>query len=529
MPNPPQSTYAINQAVNKLLRSQQAAIFRPENFTVVEGGFGCGKTHAAILKGLILSIEIPGNRGLIGRYHATDLEDSVIPMFFEVCPASWIRSYRKERNVVTLRNGSEIVFRHVHDEGKKKPGKQSRRVGANLGWFFIDQLEECNVGHWNTLVSRLRLPRAPKKFGFATANPNGHDWIFRQWFAEQYRPFREGEFFQLCHSRSGLGIAVRSDENRVSNGGFVADEDFDNMRSQYPPDWIRRYFDCSFEEFTGKIYGDYHLSSVHNIVPFEIPEDWPCAYSIDVGGSAPWAVGIWRIDPYNNLIRTDGFHKPSVNSGEIASFIRSKARMSDPRTLGIIDYENKLAMLELNQLLHTAIRPAMKAVKPGIIQVGGMMYVNPLLPLPTWFERTQPPERVKRHISQGSPQIFVMEKASNEPWRHSIDGYVWDDDGKPRKEDDHEADETRYLVTALPKTFKRRAPLTPLEARIAHLRTIDPRSAREAESIQRRFRARMEEQSGRDSLAALDEDDFGEDKMVDSVRSTDDDWEEDDI
>lgn len=481
-------------------------------------------TYAGCLKGLILSVEIPGNRGIVGRYHGTDLADSTIPTFFEVCPPKWIRSYNKDRNIVTLRNGSEILFRHIHDDSAKKQGTKSRRLGANLGWFFIDQLEECTIDHWNTLVSRLRLPRAPKKFGFGAANPNGHDWIYQHWFQDQYREFKQGEFFQLCRSKNGLGIAVRSDENRISNGGFIEDDAFDNMRSQMPPEWIARYLDCSFEEFAGKIYRDYFMTSVHNIVPFDIPSDWASVFSIDVGGSAPWAIGNWRLDPNGNAIRTCGFHKPSVNSAEIASWIKSNVRIHDPRTLGVIDYENKLAMLELNQLLHCALRPAMKSVKPGIIQVGGMMHVNPLLPLPNWYMQTQSPDRIRRFEAGGSPQIFAFEVDSNLPWRRSMDSYVWDVDGKPKKVEDHEADETRYFVTSLPKGFTRKAPLTKLEARIAKLKKTDPASARESQHIDKHFRQRAAAQTPRGGFSELDRDDANETDSVDSEQDTAYDW-----
>lgn len=520
---PAQAEFSLTAAVNRLLGSQRAFLFSPDPFTVAVGGFGCGKSHCGILKGLILSSEFPNNRGIVGRYHATDLQDSVIPLFFEICPPEWIRSYSKDRNVVTFRNGSEILFRHVHDEGKKKLGKASRRVGANLGWFFIDQLEECTQAHWNTLVSRLRLAHIPKKFGFGTANPSGHDWIYQTWFSEQYHQFRQGEFFQVCKSARGLGIAIRSEENRKSNGGFVADEDFDNMISQMPPEWRERYLNCSFEDFAGKIYRDYHLSSVHNILPFDIPSDWPWGFSIDVGGSAPWSVGAWRTDPWHNIIRVDEFYKPSVNASEVASWIRSHVKML-PGTMGVIDYENKLAMLELSQLLRFPLRPAMKAVRPGIIQVGGMMHTNPLMPLPPWYEQTQP--HFARHAGRGSPQIFAISSKTPQ-WCGEMDNYVWDDieNSKPKKEKDHSCDDTRYYVTALPKSHLYKIPITPEERQLDRLSKNDPLSARETRYLQKLTRRRKEMQSGGGMLLELE--DLDEREMVAEKADSMDDWGDD--
>jgi hypothetical protein len=512
VPNPPQSQYSITDAVTKLLASQRKFIFNPHPFAIATGGFGCGKSHAAVVKGLILSSEFSQNRGIIGRYHATDLEDSVIPLFFEICPPDWIRNYSKDRKVVTLRNGSEILFRHIHDEGKKKLGKASRRVGANLGWFFIDQLEECRQEHWNTLVSRLRLAHIPKKFGFGTANPAGHDWIYQTWFAQDYHSFRKGEFFQVCNSPHGLGLAIRSEENRRSNGGFVADEDFDNMIAQMPDEWRSRYLDCSFEDFAGKIYRDYHLSSVHNILPFEIPDEWPWGFSIDVGGSAPWAIGAWRVDPWHNNILVDEFYKPGVDAAEVAAWIRGHVKLR-PTTLGVIDYENRLATLELQQLLRFSIRPAMKSVRPGIIQVGGQMRVNPLMPLPPWYEKTQP--QFSRFRGMGSPQIFAV-KSKCPKWSWEMDNYVWDDveNSKPKKENDHHADQTRYYVTALPKAHLYKTPVTSAERHLEKLKRTDPLSAKEAVSMERHRRERTRQQSPEGVLAELEDFDEREEMVV---------------
>src|SRR5215469_5524065 len=104
----------------RLLPSQRAFIFAPERFSVLTGGMGCGKTRAAIIKGLILSHIFPGNHGMVGRFHASDLEDSVLPLFWEVCPPTWVRKWDKQRKIVTFKNYSDISFRHMDDASATK-------------------------------------------------------------------------------------------------------------------------------------------------------------------------------------------------------------------------------------------------------------------------------------------------------------------------------------------------------------------------------------------------------------------------
>src|ERR1700719_4485209 len=75
----------------RLLPSQRAYIFAPEKYSNIASGFASGKTRALVMKGLVLSSLIPKNRGLLGRRTATDLDASVVPVFKELCPDSWIK------------------------------------------------------------------------------------------------------------------------------------------------------------------------------------------------------------------------------------------------------------------------------------------------------------------------------------------------------------------------------------------------------------------------------------------------------
>src|SRR5579859_4084062 len=167
--------FDIQELALRTLKSQYEYIFSPRQYAALDGGWGSGKTHAMCLKGLVLSYAFPGNMGVIGRYNATDLLDTTMTSFFEVCPKSWIKSFNKQRKWVTLKNGSQIVFRHLSDPNPKR----SHIAGMNLGWLGIDQAEECGLEHWNTLCGRLRRPAAKKRFGFLAANPNGKDWIYK--------------------------------------------------------------------------------------------------------------------------------------------------------------------------------------------------------------------------------------------------------------------------------------------------------------------------------------------------------------
>src|SRR5712692_1495432 len=84
----PIQQHELNRKIGELLPSQRRFVFAPQRFSAIASGFASGKTHAGILKGLILSAVIPGNVGMILRYHGTDLEESTMRSFFDICPPS---------------------------------------------------------------------------------------------------------------------------------------------------------------------------------------------------------------------------------------------------------------------------------------------------------------------------------------------------------------------------------------------------------------------------------------------------------
>lgn len=519
----------IEASFGKLLGSQREFIFAPEAFTVIAGGFASGKTHVSILKGLILSAVFPRNVGMIARFRSTDLDDTTKPLFFELCPPSWIKSYNKKSNIVTLRNGSQIYFRHIHDASAKKKdeataiGPKTRRLGSNLGWFFIDQMEEIELEHWNAMTSRLRLKTAPARFGFGAVNPKGHDWIWKMFF-RTFRPWIRGEegrpveFYQIIRDKSNpdvLGVAVNSNENRVSNGGFVDDDYFDkNMRS-WPAEWIERYIYCSFDDFTGKIFKEYEagieddeLASVHNIDPFPIPKHWDLVVPIDVGGDSPWAVTPMYVDDDGNLIVTDGFHKRTGLVRQVSAWIKENLPWNETRTTYVIDWENKVAMVELGEHGIFA-RPANKAVKPGILRTVGYFHVNPARDLPSWYEDTQPLEKIRKFKGKGAPRIFVFRTALT--IREEWDTYIWN----PNKLDEpyktstkrwDTCDSIRYGIMERPEASK----MPDKEDKFASLAKKDPLSYREWSKLDKRIAERQARQRGAMALREADTDEVVE-------------------
>lgn len=532
--------------LGKLLPSQTEFISSPERYSFIAGGFRSGKSHSMCVKGLILSAAIPNNVGMLLCYRGTDVEARLKPLLDQIIPKSWIKAYHVKNRTYTLRNNSLIILNHLHDaNASSQTAIKTRRIGMNLGWFGIDQIEECEKHHWDAMISRLSLPIAPRKFGFATLNPAGRDWIWEKAF----RGMREwpkdkesgrtmalpgGEFYQAMRpEKNVVGIAINSEENRVSNGGFVDDEYFDSLLEQYGEDWVQRYVYCSFADFKGKLFKDYeagivddNFSSVHNVEPFTIPRHWECVVGIDVGGDSPWAIVPNYIDEYGNLIVAPSYHDRGGKILPVINWIKRNIPWNENRCKFIIDPENLPVRAEFAE--HGIYcQTAQKAINPGLLRMEGYFHVNERRSLPQWYLDTQPPRKIEKFRAKGSPRIFVFK--NDEVWRREHDTAKWD----PNKVDVmyktatarfDSVEAQRYIIMDAPEPSKAALDNT----RYEKIESADPMAAREWRSFDKRLAAIQSKIKGnrKGLLQSVEEDedgyDFGE--QLAKIEETDEDF-----
>lgn len=522
-PSPSFHKYELQEGLDDrakhLLPSQRVFVFAPERFSCISGGFASGKSFAVVLKGTVLSAAIPGNVGSFLCYRGSDVEKRLLPLFMEeVCPRSWVKSYNKNKRVVVLRNNSIISFDHIKDSTSGAgAGVGTRRIGSNWGWFGVDQGEEIEKPHWDALASRLRLPRAPKKFGFASINPAGRDWWWEKFFQkvqpwprdEQRHALQlDGKFYQAVKSGDNmLGISVNSLENRVSNGGFVEDAFFDSLLETYGEAWVERFVYGSFDDFKGRLFDgfsgglvDYADASVHVIDDFQIPKHWACLTSIDVGGDSPWAVIPTFADEQGNVIVCPGFHNRTGRVSDVAAWIKRNVPYNENRTRFIIDPENPVATVELSE--HSIYAsPAQKAIMPGLLRLSGYLHIQKHRDLPHWYKETQPPARDFKFRGKGSPQMFVMKSAG--VVRKELDTAKWDETkiDKMFKSSTARFDAVealRYAAMEHPEPSK----IVGVEdAKWIAMEKIDPASAKEWRAYEKRIAARK---GGKTALRDMD-------------------------
>jgi hypothetical protein len=126
---------------------------------VFGGGFGNGKTTAAVIKALQLCKAYPGSNGLIARSTYPKLNDTIRKEFLAWCPPSWIeRKNLSTDNVVQLKNGTIINFRYINQGGKSNESSTSNLLSATYDWIVVDQVEDPEISEKDflDLLGRLR-------------------------------------------------------------------------------------------------------------------------------------------------------------------------------------------------------------------------------------------------------------------------------------------------------------------------------------------------------------------------------------
>ena len=184
------------------------------------GAWRSGKTYSGCAEAIIQSLAYPNNYGLIGRKDFTDLRDTTLQTFFEICPEEIIANYNKTEHHLYFKNKSEIIFRELKD---------GIGLGSlNLGFYYIDEAEEVQETIIDYLTGRLSLARTGRQCGWLTSNPPNKDhWLYRR-------------FVENNQSDYKIIYASTYENEKYLPQGYVAS--LENM----PLSWRKKYLEGKF-------------------------------------------------------------------------------------------------------------------------------------------------------------------------------------------------------------------------------------------------------------------------------------------
>ncbi len=99
-------------------------------FKLYAGGYGSAKTSTCGAEVMQHALSTPKGRTLVGAQTYVQLEETAKKQILEMTPAVLIEDYQKQKNVLILKNGHEILFRSFDDETKLR--------SLNLTMFWIN-------------------------------------------------------------------------------------------------------------------------------------------------------------------------------------------------------------------------------------------------------------------------------------------------------------------------------------------------------------------------------------------------------
>ncbi len=239
----------INKPQDEFVASQASR-------SLFSGAFGAGKTLALCAKSLKLSLDHKGNFGYICRKVRATIGLSTLKTFLElVCPKELIASYNKSDGLITLTNGSQILFGGLDD-----PLKLGSLGAGGIGFVGIDEAIETTEDDWQMLEGRLRLPGFPHQI-FAATNPGPPThYLYRMFFREH-----KGDVFQAS-----------------SYDNPLLPEDYKQRLAEFEGVYKDRYVLGLWKGLEGLVYSAFD-DKICLIPRFDVDKSWPIYSGHDFG------------------------------------------------------------------------------------------------------------------------------------------------------------------------------------------------------------------------------------------------------
>lgn len=470
---------------------------------VYGGGFGNGKTTAAVIKAIQLSDMYPGSTGLISRSTYPKLNDTIRKEFLKWCPPTWIVSFavgQNGDNICHLKNGTTIYFRYIAQQGTKTESSSSNLLSATFDWVIVDQVEDPEITHKDflDLFGRLRgraryvgddpnMPITGPRWMMLTCNPTGN-WVYTklvrplvQYKATGYitddlvcvrdvdrKPvLHDGKPQLLIEVIEGSTYELRH-VHEAEGGDFIQ-----TLETMYSGQQRDRFLLGKWVAYEGLVYPQYD-SSLHLLQEGELHSlldtyvethyqpNWVESYDYGQAQASCYLLGF--VTPEGHVIICDGFHKKEMSLDEQVSAIR-RIRSdwscdldemhkvdADPSIFGRKTVNRRTVGKTIADMFkedNIYMRRGNNDINNGVVKVGA--YLNPNRVL------LHPIKRVA-----GSPRLFINAKL--DWWTDEVAGYFWQQStsgeriDKPIDRNDHAMDATRYLLSTMPDIGKTAIP-----------------------------------------------------------------------
>ena len=374
-----------------------------DRFAAFIAGIGSGKSYAGAVKMLYRASQRP-SLSMVTAPTYPMLRDATLRVFFDVAGDA-VTDYQKSEMLVTLTNGSEILFRSTDNPDRLR--------GPSLSNWWGDEAALYDRAVWPVMLGRLR-EGGRAGHAWLTSTPKGRNWLYE----------RQGEMTLF---------RAHTADNPYLDSGFVA-----SLAATYTGLFARQELEGEFVTFEGLVYEDFDRGK------HVVERGGPWARVIlacDEGYTNPAVMLVIGADHDGRLHVLDEFYRRRVLQGDV---VAAATRLCHQYRIGEIVVDPSAAGLIAEMRADgLAVQEARNAVFDGI-------------------------QRVKQALAcagDGRPRLTISPSCANT--LAEMESYVWKDgrDGvrdEPEKVNDHAMDALRYGVmylhdTAQPRRRTRRA------------------------------------------------------------------------
>ncbi len=249
-----------------LSAAQRAFVLSTDPYPCFVGGFGSGKTAAAMARAMALKVRC--RQQSIAYYLPTYplIEDIAFQRFPELCERKgWVYKLNKQSATMEFPGAGRIIFRNME--------QPERIVGYEVAHSLVDEIDIMATDKarnaWNKIIARNRQKCGmPNTVGVATT-PEGFKFVYERWQrdpAPGYVLFRAKTEDNAAHLPEGY---------------------IDNLRASYPPNLLQAYLDGEFVNLTsGSIYAEFDRQANASTETIRISEPLHIGMDFNVGQMA---------------------------------------------------------------------------------------------------------------------------------------------------------------------------------------------------------------------------------------------------
>lgn len=217
--------------------AQKAFATSKQPFPAFVGGFGSGKTAAAIARAMALKAHFKSCD--IAYYLPTYplVEDIAFRRFPELCERKeWAFKLNKQSAYIEFPNAGRIVFRTME--------QPHRIVGYEVAHSICDELDTLPTEKarevWNKVIARNRQKCGMGNTVAVATTPEGFRFVWERWVKNK------APGYELFRAKT------------MDNAANLPDGYIENLRNSYPTALLSAYLDGEFTNLTsGSVYAEY--------------------------------------------------------------------------------------------------------------------------------------------------------------------------------------------------------------------------------------------------------------------------------